>query len=102
MDAELLPGDAAEHGGDLLLGHGRMRPERGHDVGKDVPVVIVDDFRDRSRIGVEPGEIRRQRKDTVLRSHGAEHAEEGLADLLRRYAVIPGTSGVIQHDLSFY
>ena len=72
-----------EHLGNLRRGHGRMRAQRGQNVGQTLSVVIVNEFRHRSRMRMEPGEIGGNDEHPLARAEVVEGARQPLAQVVQ-------------------
>ena len=97
VHAEFVQGSVAVHGLDLLLGHGSMGAEGRHHIGEGIPEIIIYHLGDGPRVGVEAGEIRRNRQHALLRAHGVEYLLQRGAHLFGGDGVGLGSSCVVQH-----
>ncbi len=81
-------GSVPEHGPDLLGSHGGVGAQGGHHIRQGIPEVIVNHLCDGPGVGIEAGEVRRQREHPLLRPHRIENLFQRIAHLLGADAVV--------------
>ena len=97
VDAEKAFRHTGEHLADLRRSHRRVRAKRGQNVRQTRSVVIVNELRQRSRVRMEAGEIRRNDQHPLARAEAVQGLKQTLAQVVQRQPVGYGTTFKIQH-----